>query len=138
MCQRFREAIEVRDAAQKLRDDGQTPELIRIDLEFANRFRTMIRRHETEFRNLLTHLKSVIGALKHRADGRKLTAQAVLNKKNAFNATLIIESVSQPQVSPTARNKVIQAYSPRSRSSATSPRSGSSAAARPPSQGSPP
>jgi hypothetical protein len=109
LCQKFGEAIEVRNAAQKLRDDDQTPELTQIDREFATHFRIMIRRHETEFQNLLTHLNSVVSALKHTADGQKLTAEAVLRKKNAVNATRIIESVSQSPVSPAARDKVIQA-----------------------------
>jgi phage/plasmid-associated DNA primase len=86
----------------------------------------LIQRHETEFRDLHTHLKSVIGAIKRKAETKKLTAQAMLKKRNAFNATTIIESVSQTSVSPATREKVLQAYSPRSKSIFTSPRSLSS------------
>jgi hypothetical protein len=123
MCQKFEQAIEARDAAQRLRDDNQTPELVRIDVEFADRFRALIRRHEIEYQNLFTHLRSVIEVLKRKADTRKLTAQALLKKRNAFNAPKIIESVSQSPLSPAAREKVLQTYSPRSKSIFASPRS---------------
>jgi hypothetical protein len=113
MCQKFEEAIETRNAAQALKADDQTPELQAIDSDFSTRYRALIARHETEFQDLFQHLNSLIQALKDRAQGQRTVANAQLKTQNAANARMIIESVSRHAVSTVARDKVIQAFSPR-------------------------
>jgi hypothetical protein len=113
LCGKFKEAIETRTKANDLIADDNTRELREIDADFAERYRTLITRHEEEFKALVRHLRSLIEALENGAKGQETVAYAELQARNASNARMIIESVSQNSVSPVARDRVLQAFSPR-------------------------
>jgi hypothetical protein len=124
MCDKFDAAIETRNRAQSLLTDDRTPPLRRLDADFTAQYRAMIARHEVEFRDLFAHLNSLIQALKGRAEGQRSAAHAVLQTQNATDRKRLIEKVVQSQVSPTGRERVIHAFSPRSR---VSPKAASTA-----------
>jgi hypothetical protein len=115
MCDKFDEAIEARNHAQSLLTDDHTPGLRKIDADYTKQYRGLISRHELEFKDLFTHLNSLIKALKDKAEGQKSAARALLLSQNASNARVIIESVAQHQTSQSARDTIIQAFSPRYR-----------------------
>jgi hypothetical protein len=130
MCQKFCEAIVARDAAQALLVNDETDELRAIDADYAGRYRAMITRHEGEFQDLSVHLNSLMRALNDRAQRERSVAHAHLQAQNASNARMIIESVSENAVSAVARERVIQAFSPR-RSAAPRSRSRGSSGSSP-------
>jgi hypothetical protein len=81
----------------------------------------MIKRHTQEYQLLYNRVEAHIQSLKDRAESSKQAAEAVLMVEQAKNATVLIQTVSEQGVSPIAKEKVIQAFSPRSKKG--SPRS---------------
>jgi hypothetical protein len=117
MCAKFDEAIETRNRARSLLADDRTPKLRQIDADYARQYRAMMARHEIEFRDLFAHLNSLIQALKDKAEGQKSAAYAILQTQNADDRNRLIEKVVQGPVSQAGRERVIHAFSPRSRGS---------------------
>jgi hypothetical protein len=117
MCDKFDEAIETRNRARSLLTDDQAPSLRKIDADYTTQYRVMIARHETEFRDLFGHLNSLIQGLKDKAEGQRSAAQAMLKSQNATDKRRLIEKVMQSPVSPIGRDRVIHAFSPRSKGS---------------------
>jgi hypothetical protein len=101
MCEKCDEAIEPRPR--------------KINADYAKRYRWLISRHELEFKDLFTHLNSLIKTLKGKAEEQKSAVMALLNGQKASNAGLSIESVAQQKISQRARDAVIRAFSPRNR-----------------------
>jgi hypothetical protein len=78
---------------------------------------------------LYDHVNAHIATLKDKAEFQRQAAEAQLKVEEAVNTTHLIDVVCEKAVSPAAREKVIQEYSPRSRGSPRSrfsPRSRSS------------
>jgi hypothetical protein len=130
----FDEAVKLRDAAYQLRNNEKAESVKAVDRDFVGRWRDMTNRHAQDYQLLHKHLNSHILTLKDKAEFQRQAAEATMKVEEAFSTTLIIDKVCEKSVSPAAREKVIQAYSPRSKASPRSrfsPRSRSSRASEP-------
>lgn len=116
MCEMYDEAIKIRDAANNVITDNNSPELQKIDIDFTARFQYMTKRHFAEYQYLHRHLKALMKTLRERANAQKKTAEATLQVEQAQNSSLILETVIKEGVSMKAKESLIQSFSPRSKS----------------------
>lgn len=116
MCELYDKAIEIRDAANDVINDNNSPELQKIDIDFTARFQYMTKRHFAEYQYLHRHLKALMRTLRERANAQKKTAEATLRVEQAQNSSLILETVIKEGVSMKAKESLIQSFSPRSKS----------------------
>ncbi|OHT08622.1 hypothetical protein TRFO_22809 [Tritrichomonas foetus] len=113
MCKLYDNAIGVRDKVQNYLEQKKSPELKKLDRDFAAQYKKMTNRHFSEFQFLHRHLKSLLKTLRLKAEGMKKTAEANLEVEKARNTTMIIQAVAKDKVSQAARDKIIQNFSPR-------------------------
>lgn len=121
MCKLYENAIDVRDKAQNMIDQSKSPEVKKIDREFAKQYRKMTKRHYAEFQYLYGHLRALMQTLRSNADSLKKKAEANLEVEKARNNTLIIKTVANEKFSQEAKEKLIQNFSPRNKGK-TSPK----------------
>jgi hypothetical protein len=134
----FDEAVQLRDAAYALQNNEKAENVKAVDRDFVGRWRDMTKRHAQDYQLLYDHVNSHILVLKNKAEFQKQAAEATLKAEEAATTTMILDKVCENAVSPVAREKVFQAYSPRSKGSPRSrfsPRSRSSRASEVPSSG---
>jgi hypothetical protein len=122
----FEEAVKLRDAARHLQSDDMAPNLRDLDLDFRARWRDMVARHTAEYQMLYDHVNTQIQSLKDRVESRKQAAEAELKVMDAQTAPTIIQTVSEKALSPVAREKIIQSFSPRSKRGSPGSRSSQS------------
>lgn len=119
MCKLFDDAIEVREEAQTIGDKKKSPEIRKIDREFAKQYKNMTSRHYAEFQYLYQHLRSLMSTLRTKADTMRKTAEANLEVEKARNNAIIIKTVAEDNVSRTAKERIFQDFSPRTRNKQT-------------------